>query len=225
MAFKFYDQYNTVPVYSPPATITRGNATSNNSASYMPKNILIEDTSVWRSLANAFTNQRVNLDLGKMCRIKSFRISNAGTTNFKNFILYGSNSKDSFDEVDFSEDAGWTQIATYSDENCLTPITQGLNAMPEGTSAYKIYLSASTPRYRYYSFKIADNWSGASYIQVYCTMIEIYDSDDDLENGQTAEVGYSANLSAMPSGDNLVVKVSVPYGNSLAIDKISTIWR
>ena len=44
-------------------------------------------------------------------------------------------------------------------------------------------------------------------------------------NIQTAEVEYSANLSAMPSGDNLVVKVSVPYGNSLAIDKISTIWR
>ena len=226
MAFKLYDQYNTVPVYTPPATIIRGKATtSTTGASTQPVNILKEDGNVWRSLSGDYTNQRVNLDMGKVCRVKSFRFPAAGSTYFKNFILYGSNSKASFDETGFSEDSGWTQIATYSDENCLTPITQGLQTLGDGNPPYYIYLSANTPRYRYYSFKISDNWSGASYIQVYCNRIEIYDSDDDLENGQTAEVEYSANLSAMPSGDNLVVKVSVPYGNSLAIDKISTIWR
>ncbi len=119
-------------------------------------------TTSWGASTSTNANQRFHIDLGSakiIRRVYSENYHHIGTdvnAGVKNYILQGSNSNSSFLELTYATDTGWTTILS------------GLQ-FPEHTASDvadpEFSLINNTVAYRYYAFKIADNW-GRSFMGV-----------------------------------------------------------
>ena len=108
------------------------------------------------------SNQRFHIDLGQPFIIRriyyeNFHDSgNSTERGAKNFTLWGSNSADAFNNLDYNDDTGWTQIFTEE-----TYFQKHIAANQE--DPHYILVNNATP-YRYYAIKIADNYGDTAYI-------------------------------------------------------------
>lgn len=116
----------------------------------------------WRSENGVNTNQRFHIDLGSPQRLAAVEYDNyhdAGgvtTRGAKNFTLWGSNEASAFADVAYSADTNWTQ---------LSPSVANFDKHTTADAAEtKVFTVNSSEQYRYFAFKIADNWGGASFI-------------------------------------------------------------
>lgn len=140
-------------------------------------------SNAWLAANGVSTNQRFNIDLGSALIIR--QVGNIGLANgggsskentANNFTLWGSNSSSDFDETAYAEDGTWTQIGGAfqfvlpDDDSDFTEHTQTID---------------NTVAYRYYCFKIADNYG-----QYYFGMgrLRVY-----TEDGYTPPTGSSRN--------------------------------
>jgi hypothetical protein len=112
----------------------------------------------------AVTNQRVHFDAGvaiSLARIYYENYHESGTLTdrgAKNFTLWGSNFRTSFDNVTYAIDTGWTQLTTD-----ISQFVQHVAA--DQADPHYVLVYPDQP-YRYYAFKIADNWGNVNYIGV-----------------------------------------------------------
>jgi hypothetical protein len=105
----------------------------------------------------SYTNQRFHVDLGAPVLIQRIYYENShssgSSTNFgaKNFVLYGSNVSTAFDELTYGTDTNWNIISTN-----VTQFAQ--HAASDSSDPHYVYVTSPPVPYRYYAFKIADNW-------------------------------------------------------------------
>jgi len=113
----------------------------------------------WWAEAGINTNQRFHIDLGSakiITRIyyenshESGSMTNSGA---KNFTFWGSNDINSFNELTYATDTGWTQLTT---EQTVFEQHADLN-LPDP----KYILVTNAITYRYYAIKIEDNYGNA----------------------------------------------------------------
>jgi hypothetical protein len=152
-------------VYPPAHSDTYVKATTKASTSWWPyyatdpaKSLTgSEVDNSWQSSASA--NQRFHIDLGEAKVVKriyyenyheSGSYTNAGA---KGFTLMGSDSADSFADLDINHDTGWTSITTSSNE--FDQHTASNVADP------KYITATNSTAYRYYCLKITNNWGYA----------------------------------------------------------------
>ncbi len=151
---------------NPPAQdSTYVKATSIESTSYQPYFATAPSQSLtgsyignsWMS-DNQEANQRFHIDLGSakvISRIYYENMHSSGSDTdkgLKNFTFWGSNVAAAFANLTYETDAGWTQITT----NIMAQHVAADQADPQ--YIYIVPLAA----YRYYAFKIADNWGDAT---------------------------------------------------------------
>ena len=114
----------------------------------------------WFSAAFGNVNQRFHIDLGtakKITRIyyENYHDSGISTTfGAKTFTFWGSNDASSFAELTYGTDTGWTLLAT-------SQATLDQHAAADAADPKYITVT-NTTGYRYYAFKFADNWGGAT---------------------------------------------------------------
>jgi len=158
----FADEYTSV--YPPAHSTSYVKATtSKNAACYAtdPSKPLIGiwNFNQWLSANGTVSQQRFHIDLGEAKVVKRIYYENShnsgGTTNtgVKNFTLWGSNSADSFAELTYGTDTGWTNITTSQS-------TFDEHATADTPDPKYITVTNSTA-YRYYAFKFADNYGNA----------------------------------------------------------------
>ena len=115
----------------------------------------------WKDNAQK-SNQRFHIDLGQPFVIRriyyeNFHDSgNSTERGAKNFTLWGSNSADAFNNLDYNDDTGWTQIPTEE-------IYFQKHIAADQEDPHYILVNNATP-YRYYAIKIADNYGDTAYI-------------------------------------------------------------
>ena len=110
----------------------------------------------WVTAEGITTNMRFHIDLGSAKAIERIYYENGhnagGYTDrgVKNFTFWGSNTADSFAELTYGTDTGWTQI---------TPAQSTFDQHVAENQADPKYITVtSTIAYRYYAFKFADNY-------------------------------------------------------------------
>lgn len=161
-----------IPVYPVAHSTTYVKATTYLNTSYYPH--FSTDPSLskigetvgytWVSTTGTYTNQRFHVDLGKpyvIRRIFYVNYHKSGTeTNYgaKNLVFQGSNSADSFAELTYATDTGWTTLSLA--QNSLDQHT----AVNEIDPKYIIVNNGTA--YRYYAFKFANNYGSTSYLGV-----------------------------------------------------------
>jgi len=152
--------------YPSPIDATTVVATTTANASYIPAFAINSALSLVGSFtsnswASTFsgggnTNQRFSIDLGSAKVITRIYYENCHSTGLntqfgcKNFTFYGSNTAGDFSTTTYASTGNWVQIGTsqsYFDEHIQ---------LNQADPKY-IYLT-NTTAYRYYSFKIADNY-------------------------------------------------------------------
>jgi hypothetical protein len=114
---------------------------------------------------DATTNQRLHVDLGSAKIINRIYYENAhdsgGTTNVgvQHFTFQGSNTgAGTFDDLAYANDEGWTTLATSADH---------FDQHAAGDAPDPQYITVTnTTAYRYYAFKFADTYGGATYMGV-----------------------------------------------------------
>ncbi len=155
----FADEYTSV--YPPAYNTTYVKATTALYAAHYATNpseplIGIWKFNQWLSADGTVSQQRFHIDLGEAKVVKRIYYENSHykggdtDTGAKNFTLWGSNSADSFAELTYGTDTGWTQIATAQS------IFDRHVAVDQADPKY-ITVTNSTA-YRYYAFKFADNY-------------------------------------------------------------------
>lgn len=155
-------------MYPPAHSDTYVKATSKYNTSYWPFNAtnpiksLVgswEDNS-WISGDYVYTNQRFHIDLGTPKVIGRIYYENAHTSGgsttvgVKNFIMQGSNDASAFAELTYATDTGWTQIMTG----------QFAQHVAANQADPQYILVPPHQAYRYFAFKIADDWGSARYL-------------------------------------------------------------
>lgn len=119
--------------------------------------------------------QRFHIDLGEKKAISRIYYENGhhtgGDTNrgVQNFTIWGTNSVDSFNELEYAVDTGWTQLTaaeTHFERHSATNV-----ADPQ-----YILLTAGG-LYQYYAFKFADNYGG-TYFNIRRIELQTYDAVD-----------------------------------------------
>lgn len=150
-------------VYPPAQSDTYVKATSKYSTSYWPyyatdpTKSLTGGQSGNQWLANSGTNQRFHVDVGVMKVIGRIYYENGHdsgnytTDGCKNFILQGSNDPAAFAELTYATDTGWTQIMTG----------QFARHVAANQADPQYILVPPHQAYRYFAFKIADDWGGS----------------------------------------------------------------
>mgnify|MGYP000302065318 CR=1 FL=1 len=121
-----------------------------------PSTLLTGDANNRSWTSNSATNQRFHIDVGEKKLIRRIYYENYhhfGTYNIvgvKNFTFWGSNDPDSFAELTYGTDTGWTEIVV------------GQNTFDKHVNANQTdpkYIAVTpTTKYRYYAFKFADNY-------------------------------------------------------------------
>jgi len=163
----FADEYTSV--YPPAHSTSYVKATTaKNAACYAtdPSKPLIGiwNFNQWLSANGTVSQQRFHIDLGEAKVVKRIYYENShnsgGDTNtgVKNFTLWGSNSADSFAELTYGTDTGWTNITTSQstfDEHATAD-----------TPDPKYITVTNTTAYRYYGFKFSDNYGNEANIGV-----------------------------------------------------------
>jgi hypothetical protein len=116
----------------------------------------------WLSANGSVTNQRFHIDLGSAICIRRIYYENAhesGTSTIwgvKNFTFWGSNDASAFAELTYAADTGWTQLT-------LAASTFDQHVSSNSTDP-KYDVVTNTVNYRYYAFKISNNWTDATYM-------------------------------------------------------------
>lgn len=163
----FADEYTSV--YPPAYNTTYVKATTELQAAHQATNPSKSLIGIWNGNAWVTPNgdpcqQRFHIDLGEAKVVKRIYYENShnsgGTTKtgVKNFTLWGSNSADSFAELTYGTDTGWTNLTTsqsYFDEH----------AAADKPDPKYITVTNSTA-YRYYGFKFSDNYGNKTNIGV-----------------------------------------------------------
>lgn len=114
----------------------------------------------WAGGSGAPTNQRFHIDLGSAKIIKRIYYENyhnsglATLYGVKNFTFWGSNTEADFLDLVYANDGTWTQL------------TIGQSTFDQHVAADqadpKYITVTNTTAYRYYAFKIADDWAAAA---------------------------------------------------------------
>lgn len=152
--------------YPPAQSDTYVKATSHISANFWPyfatdpSKSVIGDSNGNAWVSNlATTNQRFHIDLGEAKIIKRIYYENYHESGLyinpgaKNFTIWGSNDSDSFAELTYGVDTGWTQLTTeqsFFDQHIGSNIADP-----------KYILITNVTAYRYYAFKFADCWNAS----------------------------------------------------------------
>ena len=163
----FADEYTSV--YPPEYTTTYVKATTAVQAAHQatdPSKSLIGlwNGNQWLSAYGTVSQQRFHIDLGEAKVVKRIYYENShnngGTTNtgVKNFTLWGSNSADSFEELTYGTDTGWTNITTS--QSTFDEHATGNTPDP------KYITVTNSTAYRYYGFKFSDNYGNKTNIGV-----------------------------------------------------------
>lgn len=134
----------------------------------------------WLSSFGNTTNQRINVNVGASMVINRFRFNNAHTggagTNVgaRKFSLWGSNTLSSFQNSSYADDTGWTKLGVYKlnftgyedNEFFYEEATEFRQHVASDTFDFQeFYVFNNTP-YRYYSFKIENNWGHPDFIGI-----------------------------------------------------------
>lgn len=120
----------------------------------------IQNNKGW--LTGSPTNQRFHIDLGIAKIINKVYYENnhhSGTeTSYgaKNFTLWGSNNAAAFAELTYGTDTNWTQLTC--------DVSQFAQHAAADAPDPKYVNVTNATAYRYYAFKIADNWAGSGYL-------------------------------------------------------------
>ena len=135
----------------------------------------------WSSVENSITNQRFHIDLGSAKIIRRIYYENGHhsggytTLGLKNFTLWGSNTgAGSFDDLVWGNDEGWTQLTIA--QSTFDQHIAADQADP------KYIVVTNTTAYRYYAFKIADNWGWAQYMDVRHIALQTEDGYGEAED-------------------------------------------
>ncbi len=144
----------------------------------------------WLSANGGAAFQRYHIDIGSAKIIKRLyyeNFHNSGlqtSSGAKTFTLWGSNSPESFLEMGYGSDAGWTQITTSQ------PWLDQHVAADQGDAKY-ITLTNSTA-YRYYALKIADNWGDTACMGIRRIVLQTQDASSvDLPTVDTTSPASS----------------------------------
>ena len=137
--------------------------------------------------ANGKNNQRFHIDLGAatvVTRIYYENYHQAGTDTdmgAKTFTFWGSNDSTAFDELTYGVDTNWTQ---------LTCSQATFDQHAAADSADPKYITVTnTTAYRYYAFKIADNWGDPAVVGI--RRIELNPVSVIAFNGHMDEIRWS----------------------------------
>jgi hypothetical protein len=134
----------------------------------------------WVSANGSGTNQRFHIDLGSSKIIRRIYYENSHTSGSdtdrgaKDFTLWGSNDADSFAELAYGTDTGWTQLTTAQS-------TLDQHASANALDPKYILITNAIP-YRYYAFKFATAWASVTYMGV--RRIELQTEDGFYGGGQ-----------------------------------------
>ena len=135
----------------------------------------------WLSSSGNPSNQRFHIDLGSAKIIRRIYYENGHfnggytTEGAENITFWGSNTgAGTFDDLVYINDEGWTQLT-------ISQSTFDQHAAADAADPKYITVT-NTTAYRYYAFKIADNYGHASYMNV--RRIEL-----QTEDGYSAEGG------------------------------------
>lgn len=116
------------------------------------------------TVTGATTNQRFHIDLGEAKYIRHIYYENGHymgsytTSGAKNFTFWGSNSATAFGTLTYATDTDWTQL-TIDD-------SQFDQHAGSDASDPKYVTVTNAVLYRYYAFKIVDNWGDTNYIAI-----------------------------------------------------------
>lgn len=108
--------------------------------------------------SSATTNQRFHIDLGSAKIIRRVYYENYHNSGLeydraaKDFTMQGSNDSSSFSTLTYATDTGWTGL-TIDDSQFDQHV-----ALDQADPKYIIV--TNTTAYRYYAFKISNNWGG-----------------------------------------------------------------
>lgn len=117
----------------------------------------------WMTASGYVSNQRFHVDLGSAKIIRRILYNNSHhdgletNVGVQNFVLQGSNSESSFNNLNYSVDTGWTTLST--DISSLLRHTEGLDG--EET---KIINVIGAGAYRYYALKCSNNYGSTKYM-------------------------------------------------------------
>ena len=124
------------------------------------------ESTQWVSALANVNEQRVHIDLGEAQLITNIYYENAHSSGnnsdagAKNFTLWGSNNAAAFAELTYGTDTNWTRLQTS-----LTQFAQ--HAAADAADPQRItVLNTTGATYRYYAFKIADNWGHANFVGI-----------------------------------------------------------
>lgn len=140
----------------------------------------------WLSASGASRlNNRFSIDLGSAKTITNVMYNNGhhygGSTNSgaKNFLMYGSNNASDFADTSYGtgSDGDWVLLNTS--------VTQFDQHIGSNVADPKTFTIANTVAYRYYSFRIADNWGHGTYTNI--RHIELQTSDKRKSIVMTAD--------------------------------------
>ncbi|MHA1483600.1 MAG: hypothetical protein ACTSQA_09255, partial [Candidatus Heimdallarchaeaceae archaeon] len=146
-------------------------------------------------LANTLTEQRFHIDLGSAKVITRIYYENThsdgNNTLFgaKNFTFWGSNNAAAFAELTYGTDTNWTELTVAQntfDEH-----------ISENIADPKYIVVTNTTAYRYYAFKIADNYGTFA---MGIRRIELQ-TEDTIPTVATQEVTDIASNSATGNGN------------------------
>ncbi len=159
--------------FPPAQSATYVKATSTYNSSYYPYFATSPNTSVYDgvgsqawigdSVASA-TNQRFHIDLGSAIVINRIYYENyhdaGGTTSqgVQHFTFWGSNNAAAFADLTYGDDTNWTQLTCD-----ISAFAQHISVDRQDPRYANVTNSTA---YRYYAFKFADNWGGASWMGV-----------------------------------------------------------
>lgn len=155
------------PAYS--STYVKGPSLGAGYYPHLACNPALSLTGVWDNnswITNPVTPVRFHIDLGTAKTIKRIYYENghhngAGgyeNTGAKTFTFWGSNSATAFAELTYATDTDWTEITTAQ--------STFDKHVASNTADPKYILVTNTTAYRYYGFKIADNWTDGTYISI-----------------------------------------------------------
>jgi hypothetical protein len=139
----------------------------------------------WLAGSGQVTNNRFHIDLGagKIIRRVYYENGHNGSgydaSGLENFTLWGSNEASAFAELTYATDTGWTQLTTSQNT---------FDRHPAANVADPKYITVTnTTSYRYYAFKIADNYGEGTF----CCVRRIELQTEDGYGASVGNYGYS----------------------------------
>ena len=167
--------------YPPSHDDTYVKATTKRSTSYWPyfatdpaKSLTGGDSgNEWMATNGTLTNQRFHIDLGSVKIIRGVYYENhhnSGTNTdqgARHVTMQGSNVGTAFAELTYATNTDWTDLtisASEFDQHSASNATDP-----------KYFTVTNQTAYRYYAFKIADNWGNGTYLGIRRLVLQTQD--------------------------------------------------